>query len=365
MGKSAPKAPAAPDPTATANAQSAANLETAIGQGWLNAVNRYGPQGSVTYNQIGTQKVGDKDVPQFSETTTLSPEQQKQYDLQQELQAQALGLGKGVLGNVGNAVSQPFSLDGIPKAPGSGDFTADRDLATKSIIDRNTPQMDRQRAQLETQLMNQGVMPGSKAFQSRMDDLGRQENDFRLAAINAGGSEQSRLFGLGTQAHQQGISDLTLQRSQPINEYATLLGLGGQVQTPTANYQPPQLANTDVVGPMNTAYQGQLSQYGANNQARNSTMGGLFGLGGSALTAFGPSIWAASDIYLKEDIRLMGEENGFPIYHFRYKSDPTHTKYRGVMAQDVQKIMPEAVMDVGGYLAVDYGRIGVEMAAIQ
>lgn len=354
-----PKAPAAPDPTTVANAQGAANLDTAVAQGWLSALNQYGPQGSVTYDQIGTRKVGDKDVPQFSQTTTLSPEQQKQYDLQQELQSQALGLGKGVLNNVGNAVSQPFSFDGIPNAPGSGDFSADRDIATNAIIDRNRPQMERQRAALETQLANQGIMPGSDAFKARMDDIGRQENDFNLAAINAGGAEQSRLFGIGTQAHQQGISDATLKRSQPINEYATLLGLGGQVQAPNANYQAPQLANTDVVGPSNTAYQGQLNSYNNKVATRNSTMGGIFGLGGAGLQA-----WAMSDRSLKTDIKHMGSENGIPIYHFRYKDDPSKSVYRGVMADEIQTLYPDAVMEIGGYMAVDYNKIGIEMARV-
>jgi len=359
MGKSSPSPPPAPDPTVAAKAQGAANLETAVGQGWLNALNQYGPQGSVVYNQIGTQRVGDKDVPRFSQTTTLSPEQQRQYDLQQSLQQKALGLGSGVLDNVGNAVSQPFNLDGIPAAPGSNDFTADRDLVVNSLLERNQPQMDRQRAALETQLANQGVMPGSKAFQARMDDIGRQENDFRLSAINAGGAEQSRLFGMGSQAHNQAISDRTLQRSQPINEYATLLGLGGQVQAPNSQgYQPGQLANTDVVGPMNTQYQGQLAGWNANNQARQSTFNSLAGAAGTLGGA-----WIMSDARLKTDITPMGWENGYPVYHFRYKSEPDAV-YRGVMAQDIIALKPDAVMSDGEYLAVNYDKLGLEMARV-
>lgn len=357
----APKAPAAPDPKVAANAQGAANLETAIGQGWLNALNQYGPQGSVTYNQVGTHRVGDKDVPQFSQTTTLSPEQQRLYDMLNTLQGRALDIGGGVLGNVGNAVSQPFNLEGLPNAPGSGDFTADRDAVVQTLIERNRPQMEQQRAKLETQLANQGIMPGSDAFKKRMDDLGRQENDFRLSAINAGGTEQNRLFGLGTQARQQAISERSLQRSQPINEYATLLGLGGQVQAPQASFQPPQLANTDVMGPMNAQYQGQLANWNAQNQSRNSTMGGLFGLGGSIAGALP---WASlSDIRLKEDIKYIGIEKGFPIYHFRYKSDPD-TVYRGVMAQDVMLTRPDAISWDGDYMKVSYDKIGIEFAQV-
>jgi len=45
----APKAPAAPDPVATANAQAAVNKETAITNAQLNRINQYSPYGSLTY----------------------------------------------------------------------------------------------------------------------------------------------------------------------------------------------------------------------------------------------------------------------------------------------------------------------------
>lgn len=338
---SSPTPPPAPDPAATAAAQGAANLETAIGQGWLNALNQYGPFGSITYSQIGEHQVGDQMVPQFAQTTTLSPQQQAQYDLINALQMQALGLGQNVLGNVESAVNQPF--------PTADSFTADRDAVVQGLIERNQPQMDRQRSMMETQLANQGIMPGSEAFKNRMDDLARQENDFRLAALNAGGAEQNRLFGLSQAA-----------RSQPINEYATLLGLGGQINTPQAAYMPPQLANTDVMGPINMQYQGQLAGWNANNAAQQNMYGNLFGLGGT----LGAGAWLMSDPILKTDIHLRGYEKGLPIYHFRYNGDPEKTVYRGVMATDVYKVCPDAVHLVDGYLAVDYNMLGIECAKV-
>ena len=354
---SKPKAPAAPDPAATAAAQSAANLETAIAQGWLNATNQYSPFGSVTYNQIGTQRVGDKDVPQFAQNINLSPAEQAKLNQTQGLELQALGLGKNVLGNVSGAISGPFSIDGLPALP--TDFTADRDRVTQGIIDRNQPMLDRQRSSQETQLANQGIMRGSEAWSNAQDDLGRQENDFRLAALQAGGAEQSRLFGLTNSARQQGIQEQAFQRSQPINEYATLLGLGGNVQSPQfSGYQPGQLAGTDVVGPINMQYQGQLASYNAQNQARQSTQGSLFGLAGAGLSAY------FSDIRLKYDISTVGAENGFPIYTFRYKGDPMAVQYRGVMAQDVMETRPDAIIPVGNYMGVDYGKLGIHFGKV-
>jgi hypothetical protein len=84
-------------------------------------------------------------------------------------------------------------------------------------------------------------------------------------------------------------------------------------------------------------------------------MGGLFsGLGGIAQAGGFPALF--SDRRLKEDIKRVGEtDEGLGIFTYKYKGNPT--THMGVMAQDVQKVKPEAVKKVGGYLAVDYGAI--------
>tara|TARA_Y100000310_G_scaffold96723_1_gene94485 strand:- start:2725 stop:4695 length:1971 start_codon:yes stop_codon:yes gene_type:complete len=60
-----------------------------------------------------------------------------------------------------------------------------------------------------------------------------------------------------------------------------------------------------------------------------------------------------SDINIKKDItRVSKLKNGIPVYLFRYKwSDKMSI---GVMAQDVEKILPEAVIKVDGIKAVNY-----------
>ena len=71
----------------------------------------------------------------------------------------------------------------------------------------------------------------------------------------------------------------------------------------------------------------------------------------------------AIDISLKENVEFVGEENGHKIYHFNYKGKPE--RYRGVMAQDVIKYKPEAVLRrADGMLVVDYSVLGLEMTQI-
>lgn len=68
--------------------------------------------------------------------------------------------------------------------------------------------------------------------------------------------------------------------------------------------------------------------------------------------------FALSDIRLKEDLRPIGTtDEGLTIYSFRYKGDPT--LHRGVVAQEVREVRPDAVMEIDGFLHVDYGRLGL------
>lgn len=72
------------------------------------------------------------------------------------------------------------------------------------------------------------------------------------------------------------------------------------------------------------------------------------------------SAFALSDMRLKENIVPMGTENGYPIYKFNYINIPEKT-YIGVLAQDVEKIKPEAVSESEGMKRVNYSLLGVKM----
>lgn len=66
-----------------------------------------------------------------------------------------------------------------------------------------------------------------------------------------------------------------------------------------------------------------------------------------------------SDIRLKHDIVLLGRlDDGLGFYRFSYSG--SHKAYVGVMAQDVETVMPEAVMrGRDGYLKVSYEKLGL------
>jgi hypothetical protein len=83
--------PKAPDPVATAQAQSGMNLDTALTQQLTNMVGQVNPWGTVSYDQTGTTGFRDSqgrwvDIPQFTQTTQYTPEQQAIFDQTQQTQ---------------------------------------------------------------------------------------------------------------------------------------------------------------------------------------------------------------------------------------------------------------------------------------
>jgi hypothetical protein len=73
-----------------------------------------------------------------------------------------------------------------------------------------------------------------------------------------------------------------------------------------------------------------------------------------------PSLFA-SDSRLKEAVVPLKQlANGVELYRFRYKGDSE--VYVGVIAQQVARLMPRAVLrGDDGYLRVDYERLGLRL----
>ena len=120
--------PAAPDPVATANAQSAANEETARLQAKLNRVNQTNPFGSVTYNDLGND--------QYEQVTSYAPDVQRALEAQNSLTAGTSQLALDQLGRIQSNVSQPFSFDGLPQISGQQDLAADSQRVSDALFNQ-------------------------------------------------------------------------------------------------------------------------------------------------------------------------------------------------------------------------------------
>ena len=192
MGKKSPKAPAAPDPAATAAAQGAINRETAIAQARLNQYDEVTPYGSSTYTPTGKTIDG---IDQYVRTTTLDPAQRAIVDEQAGTSLAMEQLAGDQLGRVSENLSTPYSYEGIPAAP-LADAGA-RQQVIDSLYDqyksRLDPRFSDERTALETRLATQGIPVGSDAFNEAMESQGRTRNDAYdqalRSAISGGGAE--------------------------------------------------------------------------------------------------------------------------------------------------------------------------------
>lgn len=410
MGK--PKAPEAPDPVATAQAQGEANLEAAIASALLNQQNVVGPEGTVQYQQTGQRTVGGQIVPTFTRTTTLTPEAQAQFEAQQQLGLGLTNLAQEQTGRIGGALGQGIDVGQLPALTGAGqgvdfqtqigteglspvreDFAQQGSELERATFERGLGLLDpafaRQREDVNRMVAERGLPISSeaagRAFDPVLEAQSRAISDLALGSVGAGRGEQSRLFQQASQlrgqqfgeattqqqatnqalaqtlqqqaqqaalenaARAQGFQEQAFTRSLPINDIAALIGTSPGVaapqfqQTPAFGVQAPDVIGS-TFGAANLANQQYQNQLGV----RGGLLGGLFGLGGSL---GGAAI--LSDRRAKAAVKDYGWYNGYRLYKY-LKNGAWEI---GVMAQDVLKTKPEAVTEIDGYLAVNYGAL--------
>lgn len=173
---------------------------------------------------------------------------------------------------------------------GPTNYSQDRRRVEEALYSRLNPQLERDKASLETTLVNQGYTRGSEAFNNAMDEHTRQANDMRMQTVLAGGQEQSRLAGLALQsgmfANQAQAQDFAQKatRGEFANQaqaqlYNQMLGRGQFAnaaidQRNAANLAQGQFANaaqsqqfTQDAQRTGLNQEGILSQAGFNNQA--------------------------------------------------------------------------------------------------
>lgn len=251
-----PQAPAAPDPAKTAAAQASANRDTAVTQYGLNATNQNTPQGTLSYRQVGTWADG---TPRFEATTALNAGEQGIYDTGLQTRQNVANIGRDQTARVAETLSTPVNL--------SNEATEARlmELGSKRL----DPRFARESAALETNLINRGIRPGSKAYDTMRGQFDQGKND----AYN-----QLLLNG-----RQQAVTEALTERNQPINEITALLS-NSQVSQPNFTNTPtPGVAPTDYIGAQQQALNQQNVGYQSEMAQNQALMSGLFGLGSAGL----------------------------------------------------------------------------------
>lgn len=197
---------------------------------------------------------------QWTQTTTLSPEQQQLYDLTTQAQTTYGNIANNQLSAVAGQLSQPINTD----------YSAQREAALAAQRARLDPYYAQQEEALRQRLRNSGLTEGSEGWDREFRGFNQARNDALLAADLRAGDTVG-----------QAIQQTAALRGIPLNEASVLLS-GGQVQVPQLSQTAGvNVSPTDVLGAYNQQYQGQLAAYNAANQNNSAAMGGLFGLAGT------------------------------------------------------------------------------------
>ena len=333
----------APDYTPLANAsQAAADKMSALGQ-----------------EQLDFAKL------QYEENNPLMQEIAKKQGLAMD---QQLAQGKDYydyLRNTYRPVEQGIVADAM-----AFDTDAYRNqLATKAAADSGIA-FNRTRQANERAMASMGVNPNSGRFQGMAQQSGLMQAANRAGAMT-GARERAQQTGYARKLDAAGLGRGLSGASTAA--YGSAIGAGSQA---AGNYG---MAGQQYMGGMNqgsatigSGLNMQLSGLGnvLNNQTKyamteadNSVMGDIGGLMGAGASLYSSGIF--SDRRLKDNIEFAGvdEGTGLNLYDFNYKWNPK--RFRGVMAQEVKEMYPEAVYDSGaGWMGVYYDMLGIQMKEV-
>lgn len=279
-------------------------------------------------------------------------------------------------------------------------FTNKGKTLNQSVLDMFTPLGQTTEEGKALQMVNAGMAPTQESLQSDIamqmnpfdqyviDEINRQgQGDYSVlkqelanagqfgsnrAALGANDIDMARMGQIGqfkqSQFNNAMNNALTVMPQLRQQDISNLFNAGDFLRGQnTAQKQVPISALTTQAQLMGAVPQdgGRITTTKSGG-GFGSLMSGLTGAsqGLSSLGSIASAIGGFfSDRSLKTDISYIGKENGHNVYRFKYKNNP-HKEFIGVIAQEVQETNPDAVMEVDGYLAVNYDAIGVEFREI-
>lgn len=197
-------------------------------------------------------------------------------------------------GDSGN-IQQQLDFSRLQGIPGLGDFGGEaqraQDAVYKQAQSRLDPRFEQEQRALGAQLAGKGVSENSEAYRRAMDQFTRQKTDAynqaQYSGIEAGGREQSRLFGLAMGARQQGAAETQtagqFANSAQAQRYAQDQGRAAFANTAQGQAEQ-QAYNRAAFG--NEAQQQRFGQEAARGAFANASQQQQYGQN-QALAAFG------------------------------------------------------------------------------
>lgn len=424
-GKGKSKAPKAPDYTAVAKEQGAQDRATAAE---LTAANRptqidaFGNTLSWTKDDAGNWTQRQTLNPHFAWGQLAAGSAYSQAADEVNKQGSFKAPGDVTLANSGNqamadALRRASSGDFVNNAGTIGDF--DRTQGDKvaadmyeAVMGRARPEQQRQQEALDVKLRQQGLEPGTEAYNRAMQNMLTAHGDVAtqagLNATTAGYNAARDIYTTNlagqNQRFNQAADTYGINQAQDWNAFQGATAIDNQEMARNdqalreqaqrysqalTNYQTPMqkasaaasLFNSapgaswegfsgatgynpaDLTGAAQSQYQAAMGGYNASQNKKNNLLstGGTLGAAGIM----------ASDEELKDNIRpLVGKDALIAVlelggYEYDWKDGTGHDM--GVIAQQVQKVLPNLVMKAEkGHLVVSYaGLVALLIEAIK
>jgi hypothetical protein len=306
----------------------------------------------------------------------------EQFALDREIQGLQIDATKKALAEY-ETYGKPMRED-IYKAAQEYDTEANRERLAQEAIGDVKGAFGIQAQDLERRNQSFGIDPTSGRSTGTANAIGAMQ-----AATEASAATRVRTAAeqLGLARKMDAIGLTQGQFGNQATSTALALNAGGQAlnagQVPMANYGQMSSAMGNTYGGASQGY-GQIGNLGIqsyniqsqnyqaeqNRQAQQNAgasagFGSAIGAIGGAAMKYAPAMIAASDIRTKENITAVGKlPNGLTVYEFEYKpefKDKKHYgkgRHRGLMAHEVEAVIPEAVIRMeDGYKAIDYSKV--------
>jgi len=266
-------------------------------------------------------------------------------------------------GSYTTGLTQPYS-DALASSIGGAGSLFDQ-ISQFSPAQRQQEIFQEQAALLQPEFQKQATQ-----LQSSLFGTGRLGMRLAGEGVGAGsGMVQPDAFGLA-QAQQQTLGNLLAgSRQQALEEVGTLGDVGAKMLTSGLGISELENQLTSLGIDAETARAvaaGTAGQIGTTALA--DIMGQRYAAGKQKAGSIGTAISAGlklfpSDENLKTDIKKVGElDNGLGIYTWKWNAKAKelgvdNAPEVGVIAQEVQKVIPNAVHNMNGYLAVNYSMV--------
>ena len=217
---------------------------------------QYTPYGSSVYSADPSSPSG------YRSDITLNPQAQQTLDQLLQNWNTMGGLSGEQLNRVGSQLTQPMDLSSVQDVS---------DRAYGAMTSRLDPQWQARDAAFETQMRNQGLVPGGEAYNEakRLEDAARND-----------AYQQANLGAISTMPQTYQLAESAY--NAPLNRY-NALATGAQIQNPQFTSQP----GANYLGAALGQNQYNMGLYNAGVAEQNSFQSGLFGLGSAGLGAYG------------------------------------------------------------------------------